>query len=900
MIKKIFTLLIVLWAVNVIADDVPRVYDVENTGTSCSPPALPVVSELPSIVRLPNPFAWADGHGTIGSYEDWSCRRAEIKDQIENYEIGVKPDRPDDISATYSGGILTVTVKENGKSLVLTSTVVMPTGTGPFPVIIGMNSPTGSLSSSLFEGCIQIPFMHDQVATMSMNGIKNLNAPFYQMYPKLSQAGDYCAWSWGISRLIDGIELVKDQLNADLDHIGVSGCSYAGKMALFAGAFDERIALTIAQESGGGGIASWRVSETLGNVENLGSTNYSWFMPSLKDNFNGKVDQLPYDHHELIAMIAPRAFLALGNDGWTWLADESGYVACMAAREVWKFMGVEDRMGFDFTGGHNHCAAPDSQNAAVKSFVDRFLRGNDEVNTSILTSPYQNVNYQFWISGWANVKEPDVPLEQNWIEAESESCAIIGSDLAIQEDSEASNGKYVTAKDSSVDSDTPPDVKGLISIPFTVNNHRDFQIYFRANSPSANADDFWVQIDNNPFLNLDITEDKINADESWKWIHIATTALLKGSHKINIGFRKKGVKLDKIYITNDSANQNPEGMGENETGCISIPSCIIFDFETGNIDGWAKQNPGKEIDITQEDKHSGKYALKMANGTGTDAWSVQAFSTPVEILSGHQYNVSFWVRAVGGGGRGRISTVNPGQLGGQYWADFTVGDDWQQITYPNLAATANSVQLAFDMGYIANKVYYIDDIVFEDITADPKPVLEVQGAAWDAGEVLIKESKQSNRFSMRNIGTGILEVTGLSELSAPWSTTLDTGNGLSLGAGQVREFSFSYSPVSKETSAVDFVIHTNAGDAAIELTGKGTDGTGISTIENPNVKIYSSSGKIHVNAVDNSEVKITDILGRIKTSKVSGSSLEIPVCSGIYVVSVMSKNKIYTQKVVVK
>jgi hypothetical protein len=31
------------------------------------------------------------------------------------------------------------------------------------------------------------------------------------------------------------------------------GCSYADKMALFAGAFDERIALTIAQESGGGG-----------------------------------------------------------------------------------------------------------------------------------------------------------------------------------------------------------------------------------------------------------------------------------------------------------------------------------------------------------------------------------------------------------------------------------------------------------------------------------------------------------------------------------------------------------------------------------------------------------------------------------------------------------------------
>jgi hypothetical protein len=42
-----------------------------------------------------------------------------------------------------------------------------------------------------------------------------------------------------------------------------SGCSYAGKMALWAGAFDERIALTIPEESGGGREAS-RVPDAAG------------------------------------------------------------------------------------------------------------------------------------------------------------------------------------------------------------------------------------------------------------------------------------------------------------------------------------------------------------------------------------------------------------------------------------------------------------------------------------------------------------------------------------------------------------------------------------------------------------------------------------------------------------
>ena len=52
------------------------------------------------------------------------------------------------------------------------------------------------------------------------------------------------AWSWGLSRLIDVIEADPSQL-FDIRKIGVTGCSRNGKGALVAGAFDERIALTI-------------------------------------------------------------------------------------------------------------------------------------------------------------------------------------------------------------------------------------------------------------------------------------------------------------------------------------------------------------------------------------------------------------------------------------------------------------------------------------------------------------------------------------------------------------------------------------------------------------------------------------------------------------------------------
>jgi hypothetical protein len=68
---------------------------------------------------------------------------------------------------------------------------------------------------------------------------------------------------------------------------------FCRKMAIFAEAFDERIALTIALESCGGGATAWRVSETLGNVETLGSTSNASFLEEMF-RFSNSVLKIPY------------------------------------------------------------------------------------------------------------------------------------------------------------------------------------------------------------------------------------------------------------------------------------------------------------------------------------------------------------------------------------------------------------------------------------------------------------------------------------------------------------------------------------------------------------------------------------------------------------------------------
>lgn len=389
----------------------PLVYNAENTGAAL--PKIEYVNpdQLPQCAGLPDPFAWADGSGRSTKFADWERRRNEIKSEIEFYEIGAKPDKPEEVTASLTDSVLTVVVKHNGETLTLTSRLRIPkTGNGPFPISIGMGrfSGTGALPRNLFEGCIQVPFDHDQVIRSSHQAVRDDSARFYKLYPDARANGNYSAWAWGVSRIIDGLEQVAKELNADLSHICVTGCSYAGKMAMYSSALDERVALAIVQESGGGGINSWRVSDdftarTDTNVERITNTNYTWFSPALKDNFDGRVDRLPFDHHEILAMIAPRAVLVLGNGDYEWLCDHSGYVSCRAAEVVYQTFGIADRFGYVFDNKHPHCRASDLQTDAAKAFIAKYLFGDQTANTMIReTTPTINaIDYKKWIDAWA-------------------------------------------------------------------------------------------------------------------------------------------------------------------------------------------------------------------------------------------------------------------------------------------------------------------------------------------------------------------------------------------------------------------------------------------------------------------------------------------------------------------
>ncbi len=150
---KYLSLLLVCLAplATALAQPIPLVYDGENTGADCPTPVLPAFADLPEVTTLPDPFLAADGSGRDTSFAAWECRRNEILAEIQHYEVGQKPPRPDTLLARYDGDTLYVDLTHHGATLTLSCAVTLPKSEGPFPAVIGVGRGSGSLPAELFS-----------------------------------------------------------------------------------------------------------------------------------------------------------------------------------------------------------------------------------------------------------------------------------------------------------------------------------------------------------------------------------------------------------------------------------------------------------------------------------------------------------------------------------------------------------------------------------------------------------------------------------------------------------------------------------------------------------------------------------------------------------------------------
>jgi dienelactone hydrolase len=232
----------------------------------------------------------------------------------------------------------------------------IPQGQGPFPVIVDGDLSWGVLKDDIVAEAMKRGYAIAQFdRTEFASDSKDRSTGVYPAWPdETKDTSAVAAWAWGYARVTDFL-LTQPQI--DPKRIIYTGHSRGGKAAQLAGALDERCALTSPNNSGAGGAGSYRYqADKSEDLARIVKTFPFWFQPRFAE-FIGKVDKLPIDQHSVKALVAPRAYLSTEALGDLWANPEGTMYSHLAAREVWKFLGAEDKQAIWYRPGkHEHNA----------------------------------------------------------------------------------------------------------------------------------------------------------------------------------------------------------------------------------------------------------------------------------------------------------------------------------------------------------------------------------------------------------------------------------------------------------------------------------------------------------------------------------------------------------------
>jgi len=166
---------------------------------------------------------------------------------------------------------------------------------------------------------------------------------------------------WNNMRAIDLLQALPE---VDPERIGCIGHSLGGHNTMFTAAFDTRIKAAVSNC----GFTSF-AKYYGGNLKGWTSARY---MPRIAAVYDLKPEKMPFDFTEVVAAIAPRAFLAsapIHDDNF----EVSGVKDCIAAaKPVYELLGAGDRLAANYPDC-KHDFPPEVRKVAYE-WLDRWLK----------------------------------------------------------------------------------------------------------------------------------------------------------------------------------------------------------------------------------------------------------------------------------------------------------------------------------------------------------------------------------------------------------------------------------------------------------------------------------------------------------------------------------------------
>ncbi|WP_168735883.1 S-layer homology domain-containing protein [Cohnella fermenti] len=323
--------------------------------------------------------AWNDGY-----YVAYSSFGAPSYAVLKDYTGPLSAPPATTKPVTYN--TITVTNPDSGAEASFNVRVNMPTpeqiaanwgaSDAKVPVVIDIGGAISQIGTLNEQGYGDIQFTPTDIYPDDSNANDGINRDgvYTKLYPYDKDVYEYAsgalmAWSWAASQIVSALEQPAknsdetwgDQLGIDPTKSLVTGHSRYGKSALFAGAFDDRISIVFPSESGGSGIQSYRY-KVEGKIFGFNTSTYpeadrvygkteiptvtygqgtSW-MPENAAAFLNKDNRFPFDADDIIALVAPRPFIATTGIHMHWLGNEGSVASVQAASEVYKYIGKDN------------------------------------------------------------------------------------------------------------------------------------------------------------------------------------------------------------------------------------------------------------------------------------------------------------------------------------------------------------------------------------------------------------------------------------------------------------------------------------------------------------------------------------------------------------------------------
>lgn len=328
------------------------------------------------------------GRRKIATPNEWQTRRAEIKNRL-GVVLGEPPKSKPPLNAKIvketerEDHILRKLVFQTEQGEFVPGYLLIPKNVkGKIPTIIcphqttqaGKNEPAGLTGNLQLQTALHlvkrgfVTFTYDALCFGerhdAASGHYGDAIPFYRKHPRWSLMGKMI---WDLQRAIDYLHTVDF---VDANRIGSIGHSHGGYTTLFSMAFDDRI------KAGASNCGfdtfridgnTWRWSHATALIPRLGFyvSNPRINMDLYRAVPDSAVIDVPFEMHEVLALIAPRQLLlstsdedfVFPNGGW------SGRRAIARIKPVYDLLGAgENLSSYFFDGGHSF-PAPAAANA---------------------------------------------------------------------------------------------------------------------------------------------------------------------------------------------------------------------------------------------------------------------------------------------------------------------------------------------------------------------------------------------------------------------------------------------------------------------------------------------------------------------------------------------------------